>query len=182
MNFFQPWSELGNLAAILCEGQITPEEAARLEGLARSSPEARRYLLHYLQLHGELYWEHAVTLRDRPAADMELGAAAGLSSSADAGARRRGDHGGCHCRLAEPCRRQCWPNPQWVLLPMSPRPRVSPSALALAGRTGRCRAGGLSVGWLGLVADCPPLRTDRGGRTLLRARGPADEIGGRPVD
>jgi hypothetical protein len=76
------------LASILCEGQITREDAARLEELARSSPEAKRYLLHYLQLHGELYWEHAVTLRSRSPdgsglADPGLGATAGLSSSAD---------------------------------------------------------------------------------------------------
>ena len=80
-----PWEELGGLASLLCEGQIMPQEAARIEELARSSPETMRYLLHYLQLHGELYWEHAVTLRDRPPA--------GLARIADTETPRRGDAG-----------------------------------------------------------------------------------------
>ena len=103
------WEELGDLASMLCEDQITPEQAARLEQLAQS-PQAKRYLLHYLQLHGELYWEHAVTLRDHPPAGLELadpglgmadpglgladsslGATAGLSSSVNLGTGRQGD-------------------------------------------------------------------------------------------
>jgi hypothetical protein len=67
------------LAFRLCDGQIMPEEAARLEQIAQSSPEARRYLLDYLHLHGELYWGHAVTLREHdapgPAGDSPLPAA-----------------------------------------------------------------------------------------------------------
>ncbi len=52
--------ELGRLAATLCDGEITPAEARRLEELASQSPEARRYLIDYLQLHGELHWDHAL--------------------------------------------------------------------------------------------------------------------------
>lgn len=52
--------ELGRLAAALCDGEITAAEARRLEQLARESPEARRYLIAYLQLHGELHWDHAL--------------------------------------------------------------------------------------------------------------------------
>ncbi|MGO8748361.1 MAG: LamG-like jellyroll fold domain-containing protein [Thermoguttaceae bacterium] len=55
-----PPDELNQLAAILCDGQITPEQAARLEELAGRSDAARQSLLFYLQLHGELYWDHAV--------------------------------------------------------------------------------------------------------------------------
>lgn len=58
----EPQEELGFLAAALCDGQITPEQAARLEAIVGPSPEARRYLLAYLQLHGELYWEHAASV------------------------------------------------------------------------------------------------------------------------
>lgn len=50
------WSELAVLADALCEGDITPQQAQRLESLAQS-PEAQRYLLQYLQLHGELFWD-----------------------------------------------------------------------------------------------------------------------------
>jgi hypothetical protein len=57
------FEELGLLAAALCEGEITPEQAARLEQLASQSAEARQFFLHYLQLHGELYWEHAASIR-----------------------------------------------------------------------------------------------------------------------
>lgn len=52
--------ELGRLAAALCDGEITAADARRLEQLASQSPEARRYLIDYLQLHGELHWDHAL--------------------------------------------------------------------------------------------------------------------------
>lgn len=58
----EPWEELGLLAAALCDGKITPQEASRLEQLAGQSADARRFLLQYLQLHGELYWEHAASV------------------------------------------------------------------------------------------------------------------------
>jgi hypothetical protein len=61
-----------------------PAEAARLEQIAQSSPEAKRYLLDYLHIHGELYWEHAVTLREHAvpgsAGDRRLPAASSVSS------------------------------------------------------------------------------------------------------
>ncbi len=55
------FEELGQLTAVLCDGQLTPPEAARLEQLAGQSNEAREFFLRYLQLHGELYWETAVS-------------------------------------------------------------------------------------------------------------------------
>jgi hypothetical protein len=79
---YYSWRELGNLAAALCEGQITPDEAARLEQIAQSSPEAKRYLLDYLHLHGELYWEHAVTLRELFSAGMGEESLAALAEEA----------------------------------------------------------------------------------------------------
>jgi hypothetical protein len=56
-----PWHELGVLAAALCDGEITRDEAARLEKLVRRSAEARSYLVRYVQLHGELCWERAAS-------------------------------------------------------------------------------------------------------------------------
>lgn len=56
--------QLEALVAVLCEGEITPDEAARLEELACESGPARRYLLDYVQLHGELYWQYAAAARE----------------------------------------------------------------------------------------------------------------------
>ena len=53
------FDELGQLAAALCDGEITPEQAARLEELATASDDARQFFHQYVLLHGELYWEHA---------------------------------------------------------------------------------------------------------------------------
>ena len=55
----------------MCDGEITPDQAARLEQIAGRSDEARRYFLHYLQLDGELYWDAAA------AADRQKSAAIG---------------------------------------------------------------------------------------------------------
>jgi hypothetical protein len=52
--------EFGELLAALVEGEMTPPEAVRLEQLVSQSPAARRSLLNYLQLHGELHWDHAI--------------------------------------------------------------------------------------------------------------------------
>jgi hypothetical protein len=51
------FDELGLLTAALCDGEITPAEAARLEHLVTRSEAAQRYFLHYVQLHAELSWE-----------------------------------------------------------------------------------------------------------------------------
>lgn len=64
------FEEMGELLAALCEGQIAPHQAARLEQLAAAAPDARRFFLHYVQLHGELVWDQgaasAPSLSDRP--------------------------------------------------------------------------------------------------------------------
>ena len=62
-NELTPLEEMGLLAAALCDGHITSTEARRLEGLACQSKEARRFLMHYIQLHGELYWDNAADTR-----------------------------------------------------------------------------------------------------------------------
>lgn len=54
-----PQSEIAQLAALLCEEELTPAQAARLEELVTTSVAARRFLVEYLQLHGELLWDQA---------------------------------------------------------------------------------------------------------------------------
>lgn len=53
------FTELAELASALCDGEITRAQAARLEQLACATPEATRFFLDYLFLHGELCWEPA---------------------------------------------------------------------------------------------------------------------------
>ncbi len=61
MNDQSPQSdELGQLLAALCDGEISPGDAARLEELAAGSPDARRRFLHYVQLSAELHWAAGV--------------------------------------------------------------------------------------------------------------------------
>jgi hypothetical protein len=50
------YDELGHLLAALCDGELMPDEAARLERLVAGSDDARRYFLQYVQLNGELCW------------------------------------------------------------------------------------------------------------------------------
>jgi len=67
-----PLRELGELLAVLCDGELDAVGAARVEALAAQSPEARRFLLEYLQLHGELYWDLAASAVPPPAAVMAI--------------------------------------------------------------------------------------------------------------
>jgi len=53
----EPHSEIAELAALLCDGELAPDQATRLEELVIASAEARRFVLQYLQLHGELLWD-----------------------------------------------------------------------------------------------------------------------------
>lgn len=62
------FDELGLLASGLCEGQITFDEAARLEFLVGKSAAARRFFVNYVQLHGELCWELAAAPAAAPRA------------------------------------------------------------------------------------------------------------------
>jgi hypothetical protein len=76
-----PQDELGTLTAALCDGEITPEEAHRLEQLVTHSEAARRWFRRYVQLHAELYWEHASGGR--------VGLPAGQTAVAELAAARR---------------------------------------------------------------------------------------------
>lgn len=64
------FDELGELTAALCDGELTPQRAARLEELIGASAAAREYFRDYVLLHAELCWECAV---EKPAAGRELG-------------------------------------------------------------------------------------------------------------
>jgi len=48
--------ELRRLASALCDGEISRDQAQRLESLAAQSPEALEHFLEYLALHAELVW------------------------------------------------------------------------------------------------------------------------------
>ncbi len=80
MNPKQREDDLHELCDRLVEGQLTPDESARLETLVRTSAEARRYAVEHLQLHAGLHWESGrigqQTLPDQLAASL-----AGLDSS-----------------------------------------------------------------------------------------------------
>ena len=53
-------SKLQDLVAAACDGELSDSETERLEELLTDSPEARRYYLLYLHLHGELHWHEAM--------------------------------------------------------------------------------------------------------------------------
>ncbi len=48
--------EIWQWAEAVCEGTIPPEDLSRLEARLEQSQKARMLFLHYLHLHGELYW------------------------------------------------------------------------------------------------------------------------------
>jgi hypothetical protein len=50
-------SELAGLVDMFCEGDLAPQQAARLEALVADSSEARQYLLDCFQVHCELAWD-----------------------------------------------------------------------------------------------------------------------------
>jgi len=50
-------TELAELVDRFCEGDIAPEQAARLEALVATSDEAKQYLADCFQIHCELTWE-----------------------------------------------------------------------------------------------------------------------------
>jgi hypothetical protein len=50
--------ELSRLTAALCDGAIDGADFARLERLLQTNPAARRWYIAYMDLHGELCWDH----------------------------------------------------------------------------------------------------------------------------
>ncbi len=49
-------SELSGLISRMCDGEITPDEHARLTAMLRESALARRQYCEFFKLHGELTW------------------------------------------------------------------------------------------------------------------------------
>jgi hypothetical protein len=52
------FDDLSPLLAALCDGTIGDDDFARLERLLAADPAARQWYLAYLDLHGELCWDH----------------------------------------------------------------------------------------------------------------------------
>lgn len=50
------FDELSRLLSLVCDGELSGEESARLREILNRSAEARRYFLEYVQLHAELHW------------------------------------------------------------------------------------------------------------------------------
>ena len=91
-----PRDELALLAAALCDGDVTPAQAARLEQLANRSSESRQFFLRYVQLHGELYWETAA------GAGLDPSAARQPARCAAPATARRAEAGKAAGRAREP--------------------------------------------------------------------------------
>ena len=54
MDYNEPTPELMDLVARLCDGDLTPKEAACIEQIASADPKALSYYVQYLDLHGTL--------------------------------------------------------------------------------------------------------------------------------
>lgn len=89
----QQFDELLPLLEGLCEDRLSTEETARLEQLVCHDTEARWLYLTYIDLHGTLYWDTAVTpagVPDAAALVTRSGPVATVSAGADARPPRRG--------------------------------------------------------------------------------------------
>ena len=65
-------AELDDLLESLCEDRLTATEAARLEQIVLSSPEACWKYLTYVDLHGTLYWDTAGAGSSEPLSSQEI--------------------------------------------------------------------------------------------------------------
>ena len=65
-------TELETLLEALCEDRLAPADAARLERIVLSSPEARWRYLTYMDLHGTLFWDAAGAGSPEPLSSHEL--------------------------------------------------------------------------------------------------------------
>lgn len=67
---FEHFDELGRLVSLLCEGELSAEESARLQDMLVHWPQARRYFLEYLELHAELHWAAGMGREEKGAAPV----------------------------------------------------------------------------------------------------------------
>jgi hypothetical protein len=56
------WNELRELVEAVCLGEITEQQAERLQELATASDEARQYYLEYTTLHAGIAWRFRDTI------------------------------------------------------------------------------------------------------------------------
>ena len=52
------FDDLSPLLAALCDGTIDGDDFARLDRLLATDPAARQWYMAYMDLHGELVWDH----------------------------------------------------------------------------------------------------------------------------
>lgn len=67
---FEHFDELGRLLSLLCEGELSAQESARLREMLVHSPQARRYFLEYMELHAELHWAAGMGRQAEPTPPM----------------------------------------------------------------------------------------------------------------
>ncbi len=76
------FDELSPLLAALCDGTLDREGFSRLERLLASDPAARRWYISYLDLHGELQWNHLAAEQRAPVEPREAPEAEAKGSGA----------------------------------------------------------------------------------------------------
>ena len=54
---YQPTAELAGLVEAACNGELTPQDCARLETLLHADPDARRFYMRYMSLDADLWLE-----------------------------------------------------------------------------------------------------------------------------
>lgn len=65
---FENFDELSRLLSLVCDGELSGEDSARLREILNRSAEARRYFLEYVQLHAELHWAAGMGRQEETAA------------------------------------------------------------------------------------------------------------------
>ena len=60
------YQELFELMETLCESRLTSEQTTRLEEIVVNDPAARQVYLKYIDLHGTLHWDTAISAVDDP--------------------------------------------------------------------------------------------------------------------
>lgn len=83
MNSNNPSPEFRELVARLCDGELTPDEAQRLEAIASTDDEAMQYYLQYLDLHGTMrrYATAEGAPQGAPLGDVPLAGLAGVEGA-----------------------------------------------------------------------------------------------------
>lgn len=86
------FSELIELLELQLEDRILPEQFEQLESMIRSSSEARRFYLQYVDLHGALHWDLALTADADRAGGEEFTAGEAVTEPDQVAATAHGRH------------------------------------------------------------------------------------------